>query len=77
MQALVFLNMFTTKNGEEPVFTPYRVLVTVVNTDQGWLVSDLETKYGGCWTSLPGAVVFCQTRTRFSSPADSPRVGKG
>ncbi len=44
VQALVFLNMFTTKNGKEPVFTPYRVLVTVVNTDQGWLVSDLETK---------------------------------
>ncbi len=44
VQALVFLNMFITKNGKEPVFTPYRVLVTVVNTDQGWLVSDLETK---------------------------------
>ncbi len=44
VQALVFLNMLTTKNGKEPVYTPYRVLVTVVNTDQGWLVSDLETK---------------------------------
>ncbi len=44
VQALVFLNMFTTKNGKEPVFTPYRVLVTVLNTDQGWLVADLETK---------------------------------
>ena len=47
VQALVFLKQYvgTTKNGrKEPVYTPYRVLVTVVNTDQGWLVSDLETK---------------------------------
>ncbi len=44
VQALVFLNQFVTKNGKEPVYTPYRALVTVVNTDQGWLVSDLETK---------------------------------
>jgi Mce-associated membrane protein len=44
VQALVFLNMFTTKNGKEAVYTPYRVLVTVVNTDQGWLVSNLDTK---------------------------------
>jgi Mce-associated membrane protein len=44
VQALVFLNQFVTKDGKEPVFTPYRALVTVVNTDQGWLVSDLDTK---------------------------------
>jgi len=44
VEALVFLNQFVTKNGKKPVYTPYRVLVTVVNTDQGWLVSDLETK---------------------------------
>jgi Mce-associated membrane protein len=44
VQALVFLNQFVTKDGKQPVFTPYRALVTVVNTDQGWLVSDLDTK---------------------------------
>jgi Mce-associated membrane protein len=44
VQALVFLNMYTTKNGKEEVYTPYRVLVTVVSTDQGWLVSNLDTK---------------------------------
>jgi Mce-associated membrane protein len=44
VQALVFLNQFVTRNGRRPVFTPYRALVTVVNTDQGWLVSDLQTK---------------------------------
>lgn len=44
VQALVFLNQVVTKNGKQPVFTPYRALVTVVNTDQGWLVSDLQTK---------------------------------
>lgn len=44
VQALVFLNQYVTKDGKEPVFTPYRALVTVDNTDQGWLVSDLATK---------------------------------
>ena len=44
VQALVFLNQLVSKDGKEPVYTPYRALVTVVNTDQGWLVSDLDTK---------------------------------
>jgi len=44
VQALVFLNQLVTKAGKDPVYTAYRALVTVVNTDQGWLVSDLETK---------------------------------
>jgi len=44
VQALVFLNQYVTKNGKNAVYTPYRALVTVVNTDQGWLVSDLATK---------------------------------
>ena len=44
VQALVFLNQYVTKNGKNAVYTPYRALVTVVNTDQGWLVSDLDTK---------------------------------
>ena len=43
VQALVFLNQFVTKDGKDPVFTPYRALVTVVNSADGWLVADLET----------------------------------
>ncbi len=43
VRALVFLNQFVTKNGKDPVFTPYRALVTVVNSEDGWLVADLET----------------------------------
>ncbi len=43
VRALVFLNQFVTKNGKDAVFTPYRALVTVVNSDEGWLVADLET----------------------------------
>lgn len=44
VRALVFLNQFVTKNGKNPVLTPYRALVTVVNSDDGWLVADIETK---------------------------------
>jgi Mce-associated membrane protein len=44
VQALVFLNQLVNKAGKDPVYTAYRAMVTVVNTDQGWLVSDLETK---------------------------------
>ena len=44
VQALLFLNQFVTKAGKATSSTPYRALVTVVNTDQGWLVSDIETK---------------------------------
>jgi Mce-associated membrane protein len=44
VQALLFLNQYVTTNGKNTAYTPYRALVTVVNTDQGWLVSDIETK---------------------------------
>lgn len=44
VQALLFLDQYTTKNGKGTTLSPYRVLVTLVNTDGGWLVSDLETK---------------------------------
>jgi Mce-associated membrane protein len=44
VQALLFLNQYVTTNGKHTAYTPYRALVTVVNTDQGWLVSDIETK---------------------------------
>jgi Mce-associated membrane protein len=44
VQALLFLNQYVTTDGKDTSYTPYRALVTVVNTDQGWLVSDIETK---------------------------------
>lgn len=44
VQALLFLNQYVTKDGQDTAFTPYRALVTVVHTDGGWLVSDIETK---------------------------------
>lgn len=46
LQALVFLNQFVqrTRDGKpETVATPYRVLVTMVNTNHGWLVDGLAT----------------------------------
>ena len=42
VEALVFLNQFTIRKGEESVFTPYRLKVTLIDTEQGWLVSDVE-----------------------------------
>ena len=44
VQALVFLNQYVSKDGGDTTYTPYRALVTVVHTDRGWLVSDLDTK---------------------------------
>lgn len=46
VQALLFLDQYTTRGGEDQGTTvsPYRVLVTMVNTDGGWLISDLETR---------------------------------
>lgn len=44
VQALVFLTELVTHNGTDLKSTPYRALVTVVNTDQGWLVDDIQTK---------------------------------
>lgn len=46
LQALVFLNQVVTRTREgkpETVVTPYKVLVTMVHTDKGWLVDDLDT----------------------------------
>ncbi|MFC5731312.1 MULTISPECIES: hypothetical protein [Nocardioides] len=46
LEALVFLNQVSqrTRDGKpETVVTPYRMLVTMVHTDQGWLVDDLDT----------------------------------
>ncbi|HWM73891.1 MAG TPA: hypothetical protein VNQ53_09125 [Nocardioides sp.] len=47
LQALVFLNHYVIQEtGEDPgtTYTPYRALLTMVNTSDGWLVDDLETK---------------------------------
>ncbi len=44
VQALVFLNQYVTRSGKNAVYTPYRALVTMVHAEQGWLVSDLDTK---------------------------------
>lgn len=47
VQALLFLNQYVQKvqNGQPGTdYAQYRALVTVVHTDHGWLVSDIETK---------------------------------
>jgi Mce-associated membrane protein len=44
VQALVFFTQLVTHHGTDLKTTPYRALVTVVNTDQGWLVDDIQTK---------------------------------
>ncbi|WP_435769174.1 hypothetical protein [Nocardioides sp. SYSU DS0651] len=46
LEALIFLNQVVERvRDKEPetVVTPFKVLVTMVHTDQGWLVDDLET----------------------------------
>ena len=46
LQALVFLNQVVTRTRDdkpETVVTPYKVLVTMVHTDKGWLVDGLDT----------------------------------
>lgn len=46
LQALVFLNQVVSREREgkpETVVTPFKVLVTMVHTDQGWLVDGLDT----------------------------------
>ena len=47
VQALLFLNQYVEKvvDGRPKTdYAQYRALVTVVHTDQGWLVSDIDTK---------------------------------
>ena len=47
VQALLFLNQYVEKvqDGKpRTAYAQYRALVTVVHTDQGWLVSNIETK---------------------------------
>jgi Mce-associated membrane protein len=48
VQVLLFLNQYVQKkdaNGQPKTdYAQYRALVTVVHTDQGWLVSDIKTQ---------------------------------
>lgn len=44
VQALLFLDQVVTRGESGLRTTPYRALVTVVNTDRGWLVSAIETR---------------------------------
>jgi Mce-associated membrane protein len=44
VQALLFLDQVVTRGSSVSTTTPYRALVTVVNTDTGWLVSDIQTR---------------------------------
>ncbi len=44
VQALLFLDQYVVRNGQGTNITPYRALVTMVHTDDGWLVSDIETQ---------------------------------
>ena len=47
LQALVFLNHYVIhEQGKDAgtTYTPYRALLTMVNTEDGWLVDGLETK---------------------------------
>lgn len=47
LQALLFLDQYVEKREKGRPgtgFAQYRALVTVVHTDQGWLVADIETK---------------------------------
>jgi Mce-associated membrane protein len=47
LQALVFLNQYVVRaKGDNPktTYTPYRALLTMVSTESGWLVDDLQTE---------------------------------
>lgn len=44
VKALLFMNQSVTRRGGDTSVTEYRALVTVVRTDGGWLVSDIETR---------------------------------
>ncbi len=44
VQALLFFDHYVVKAGKGTDVTPYRALVTMVHTDSGWLVDDIETK---------------------------------
>ncbi|WP_193607263.1 hypothetical protein [Nocardioides lijunqiniae] len=43
VEALVYLDQSTTTGGQDSTFSQYMILVTVVRTGSGWLVSKMET----------------------------------
>lgn len=47
VQALLFLDQYVTKKGDKSApgtdYTPFRALVTMVRTDHGWLVDNINT----------------------------------
>ena len=52
VQALLFLDQYVTKKGDPrgggaqqagTDYTPFRALVTMVRTDHGWLVDNIDT----------------------------------
>ncbi len=44
VRALLFIDQYVVRGPEGTTITPYRALVTMVHTDSGWLVDDIETK---------------------------------
>lgn len=44
VQALLFIDQVVTRDGRDPRTVPFRALVTVVPTDKGWLVADIDTR---------------------------------
>ena len=42
--ALLFLDQRTTAGGGPPSYTARRALVTMVHTDRGWLVANVQTR---------------------------------
>jgi len=42
VEVLIFLNQFTVKKDEKSGFTQFRLKVTLIDTEQGWLVSDVD-----------------------------------
>ena len=47
VQALIFLDQYVTKKGDRSQpgtdYTPFRALVTMVHTEHGWLVDNIDT----------------------------------
>jgi Mce-associated membrane protein len=42
--ALLFLDQRTTARGDRPSYAARRALVTLVHTDSGWLVANVQTR---------------------------------
>jgi Mce-associated membrane protein len=42
VEVLLFLNQFTTRKDEKSAHTPFRLKVTLIDADGGWLVSDVD-----------------------------------